>query len=614
MYAVGGAGCRLGANVALMGRSGLGVPVYVKKGAFAVQVIVSALVFGMSIDALGDEVVRRSLEPGAFAIVKQGRNIGLEVHTPRGNAAQESLRRYLTDPGEWTVYATSSVAFIPFRSLNAATRREVLLAVYHQDYVDEHGWVHIVVDERETLWSLCEWLTGSGKNYKAIMDHPANRFRTTPLLRGQQVRIPAEFLLEGLHVPTPERVPEKSANSSPAVPRGSSPDGLLKYGADRRGDFAVYVLRPGEALYTSVVARFTDMTDNAAVLTACDIIAERSNIRDVRDIDAGKEIYIPTEILSDRYKPRNDPARRNFEATVREAARIRREQAAVRDLSDVVVILDAGHGGSDTGAMHAGSGLYEDEINYDIMCRIKRILERDTGAVVYTTIYDKSSGYAVSDANRFHHDTDEVLNTNPQYGNNLDSSVSANLRWMIANSIYDRELKKGVSSEHILFTSIHTDSLYNANMRGSMIYIPGASLRRGEEVRTDPVYARYEEGRGFNRFTSTSSELTRDEAMSMNFANVLLHELGQRRIKIHSEGDPIRNQIRRTKTRVFVPAVIRNTKVPTKILVETANLNNATDRQRLADPWWREEFAKAYVDALKVYYKAPTDSFVAQAD
>ncbi len=398
------------------------------------------------------------------------------------------------------------------------------------------------------------------------------------------------------------------------MPLGTSADGFLEYGADREGDFAVYTLQPGEALYTSVVARFTDVTDNVSVLAACDAIAKRSSIRDVRDIDAGRKIYIPTELLSDRYKPRNDPDRRGFEATIREAARIRRQQPAVRDLSDVVVILDAGHGGSDTGATHSSSGLYEDEINYDIVCRIKRILESETGATVYTTIYDLDSGYTPTDAKRFTHDKDEVLNTTPQSNNDLDSSISVNLRWMIANSIYDREVKKGVNRDHIIFTSIHTDSLYNENMRGTMIYIPGAKLRRGEEVRTNPVYARYEEGRTFNRFTSVPSELTRDEAMSLNFANVLLHELGERRIKRHDEGDPIRNQIRRSKTQVFVPAVIRNTTVPTKTLVETANLNNATDRERLADPWWREEFAQAYVDALRVYFKTAGDVVVAQAD
>jgi len=147
-----------------------------------------------------------------------------------------------------------------------------------------------------------------------------------------------------------------------------------------------------------------------------------------------------------------------------------------------------------------------------------------------------------------------------------------------------------------------------------MIYIPGAKYRRGEEVRRDAVYSKYEEGRKFNRFSSSSSERRTDEASSRNFANVVLTELGKKRIKRHDTGDPIRSQIRRTKTKVYVPAVLRNTKVPTKILIETANLQNATDRKRLADPWWRQQFARAYVDALKVYYGTNQVSKVAQAD
>jgi N-acetylmuramoyl-L-alanine amidase len=53
---------------------------------------------------------------------------------------------------------------------------------------------------------------------------------------------------------------------------------------------------------------------------------------------------------------------------------------------------------------------------------------------------------------------------------------------------------------------------------------------------------------------------------------------------------------------VYVPAVLRNTAVPTKILIEMANMNNPTDCSRLADPEWRETFAEAYVDALKAYF------------
>jgi N-acetylmuramoyl-L-alanine amidase len=36
--------------------------------------------------------------------------------------------------------------------------------------------------------------------------------------------------------------------------------------------------------------------------------------------------------------------------------------------------------------------------------------------------------------------------------------------------------------------------------------------------------------------------------------------------------------------------------------VEAANLTNQADRERLADPNWRQNFAEAYVDALKTHF------------
>ena len=67
-------------------------------------------------------------------------------------------------------------------------------------------------------------------------------------------------------------------------------------------------------------------------------------------------------------------------------------------------------------------------------------------------------------------------------------------------------------------------------------------------------------------------------------------------------GDPIRNVIRRSGGKEFVVAVLRNNEIPTKILIEAANLSNPTDRERAKDPWWREQVAVAYVAALKSYY------------
>lgn len=620
----------------------------------ATVVIVTTVALAPSVFA--DDLVRRPVAEGAHAIAKHGRTLGLEVNPPE-QGAQGFLQTYLALESEWVAYRNRAAAFIPFARLKPETQREVLLALFEGDVIDERGWRHTVVDSRETLWSLCEWLTGRGSNYQVVMTDPANALPNLELEVGQQVLIPTSLLSPVMRRATdrsaqaivaaaspvvepqpaetappihaeatpPEAAQAKAqaAASAPAetdvpqVAKGNEADNPfiasdhdLEYESDRNGAYALYKLKKGEALYTAVVARFTDYQENADILEACRIIAEKSNIRNVRDIHTGQTVLIPAYMLSDRYHPRDSVARQEFEQVIEEAERLAKTRPVARDLAGVVVILDPGHGGADHGAAYPP--LYEDEINYDIVCRIKRLLEK-TDATVYVTLRDKSSGYEPTDARIFSHDRDEELNTTPAYSINDDSKVSLNLRWMLVNSIYAKEIKAGTDSRKVIFTSVHTDSLYNQSSRGAMVYIPGAKLRRGEERQTAAVYARYEEGRGFNTFRSNHSDLLRDEALSRNFADVVLEQLGQHQIKRHDHGDPIRSQIRRSANSVWVPAVLRNNDVPTKVLLETANLTNATDRARLSDPWWREQFAVAYVNALRAYFENVSPTMTAAA-
>ena len=603
--------------------------------------------------AVGEDLVRRPIADGAHAIVKHGRTLGLEVSPPE-TGAQAFLQGYLALESEWIAYRNRSAAFIPFARLKPDVQRNVLLAVFTGDVVDEAGWHHTVIDPRETVWSLCEWLTGRGSNYQVVMTDAANTLPELELEVGQKIVIPTRLLSPALRRPTPPREPvakvESAVESPPATApekRAATPQVVeppkvevkasapapapvlekrtetddrdnpfvatehdLDYQSDRNGAYALYKLKKGEALYTSVVARFTDYRENADILEACRVIAGKSNIRDVTDIRTGQTVVIPAYMLSDRYQPHDSVARKEFEQVMKEAERLAKSRPVARDLGGVVVILDPGHGGADQGAAYPP--LYEDEINYDIACRIKRLLGK-TDAKVYMTMRDKSTGYEPTDARIFSHDRDEELNTNPPYPIDDNSKVSLNLRWMLVNSIYDQEVKAGTDSRKVVFTSVHTDSLYNQSLRGSMIYIPGAKLRRGEERQTAAVYARYEEGRGYNTFRSNHSDLLRDEALSRNFANVVMEQLGEHRIKRHDHGDPIRSQIRRSANSVWVPAVLRNNDVPTKILLETANLTNATDRARLSDPWWREQFAVAYVNALRAYFDTVSPTMTAAA-
>jgi N-acetylmuramoyl-L-alanine amidase len=661
-----------------------------KMGALLAAVVIATTV-ALVPSVSAEDIVRRPIADGAHAIVKHGRTLGLEVNPPE-SGGQAFLQRFLALESEWVAYRNRGASFIPYARLKPEVQREIMLAIYTDDTVDETGWHHTVIDSRQTLWSLCEWLTGRGSNYQVVMTDAANVLPDLELEVGQKVLIPTRLLSPVMRRPieraaTPvvqtaesleaesESV-ESSADTPPlqvaevveevatpaaaeraarrlrrgqtnaksdSAPRVIEPpapqpelapqqpeptpaphiaqvdeadnpfiafDHDLDYTSDRSGAYALYKLKKGEALYTSVVARFTDYRENADILEACRVIAEKSNIRDVRDIHTGQTVIIPAYMLSDRYQPRDSVARKEFEQVIQEAERLAKTRPVARDLAGVVVILDPGHGGSDHGAAYPP--IYEDEVNYDIVCRIKRLLDA-TDAKVYVTLRDRSSGYEPTDARIFAHDTDEEITTNPPYPLTDNAKVGLNLRWMLANSIYAKETKAGTDSRKIIFTSVHTDALYNQSSRGAMIYIPGAKLRRGEERQTAAVYARYEEGRGFNTFRSNHADLLRDEALSRNFANVVMQKLGEHRIKRHDHGDPIRSQIRRSADSVWVPAVLRNNDVPTKILLETANLTNATDRARLSDPWWREQFAQAYVNALRAYFDTVTPTMTAAA-
>ncbi len=564
---------------------------------------------------LAGEVVRHELASGAVAIVKHGRSLGLEVSPPRGRAAQPFLKRYLAIESGWSAYALrSSKAFVPFERLKQTVQRDVLLGVYPNDAVTAEGWIHTVQDDRETLSTISAWLTGAVSNYRAIMRHGQNNMDSFNLRTGQRFVIPIGLLRTAMRTPTPGRtVPLVSTQ----VNGGGSK--VLSYGSDSKGKYAAYKLRKGENLFTSVVARFTDFRDTPNVRDACRLIEKRNRIRDAKDMKIGQEIRIPLNLLADRYLPKGTTGRVNYEAAIqatqvaKSVRRNKRVPLSRRAASTKVVILDPGHGGNDVGASHPKSGLYEDEINYDIVCRTRKLLE-EAGIKVYMTLIDRNQGLQPVKSVAYRVDRKEELTTNPPYKNDKATPIGVYLRWMRTNKIYQEELNKGTRPEDIIFISVHTDSIMNSSVRGSMIYVPDAVLRRKSEAGTRAIYARYEEGRNYNRYSATIAETVRDESMSRAFAEVMLEELGNKRIKRHDRGDPIRSKIRRSPTSVFVPAVLRYNKVPTKVLIETANLVNATDRKWVADPWWRQQFSLAISDAVKRNFGMNQRTTLAMAD
>lgn len=593
--------------------------------------LVGALLLSLS-TAFGSVVVREELESGVYAAIRGGNVLFLECSPPQGNQAQDLLEQYLANSDDWRLYKDRLAVAIPFARLNPDSQRKILKKIFPLDYVDAAGWWHTVrfADNNgaESLSALAEWLTGSSQHLQQILAHDANHAVREPLSRGDRILIPQPLLLPVMktHSPqpppplppiVPAPTPEPDVRTTLAMDTEATEsvaslildngnglaNGVLEYGEDNEGPYALYRLEPGESLYSAVVVRFTDYRENADIQQACRIIQERSGIRNVHRMRAGQPILIPLDMLSDRYQPSGSEPRQAWEAIRAEARRLREQRIGTKDLDGVVVVLDAGHGGRDHGAALPHLGLYEDQINYDIVSRIKYLLETRTRARVYVTVYNRQKGFNPTDATRFSHTTNEVLLTTPNYTND-DARVSANLRWYLANDIFYRELERGTDERKIIFASIHCDALFNQSLRGAMVYVPGAQYRRDSERPSGTIYNHFDEVRRNPTATSTASQRTRDEALSRNFALTLLQTMrtNDPPLKVHDAGDPIRNVIRQSRGRAYLPAVLRNTAIPTKVLVEVANMTNPTDQQHLANPRWRQWFAEAFVDALRNHF------------
>ena len=562
--------------------------------------------------------VRHEMEPGVYATLRAGRILFLEAQLPQGGGAQAILAKYLASANEWRLYKDRLAVAIPFSKLNPKAQRAMLEAVFPQDYVDASGWWHTVTydgaEGTESSLLLAEWLTGNPGNGRQVRAGDGKGTPAEPLQKGQRLLVPLRLLLPAMQVPTPRPAPlvpaepdaagkredgdgGESAATEPAV----SPEvSGLRYGSDSEGPYAEYRLHKGETIYSGVVGKFTDFSGHAEVQGACETIMQRSGITNERKVGAGQRIRIPLEMLADRYQPQGTAERTEYEEVQAEARRISVDQSRTKDLDGVVVILDPGHGGRDLGAPPV-AGVYEYAVNYDIACRIKALLQSKTRARAYMTMQDMDRGFTVSNARSFGEDGNKVVLTTPPYYND-DAKVSANLRWYLANDIFRRERAAGASERNVVFTSIHCDALHR-EMQGTMIYVPGAAHRRESETPNGHDYSKYAEARGAREATCTDREARRDEAMSQVFAQTLVDALKAHRpaVRVHG-GDPIRNVIRQGKKKAYVPCVLRNCGVPTKILIETANMNNAEDRNHLADPQWRQAFAEAYVDALRRHF------------
>jgi N-acetylmuramoyl-L-alanine amidase len=493
---------------------------------------------------------------------------------------------------------------IPVEILSGDLRVEAARRLFPVDTRTVEGWQHWVLDPfngGEESWEwLAELFTGRG-------DHATDLRRSNPkldaegLIRGRSVTIPEARLLEAFRSLPPVATPTPTATATPppvrtavVTPVATRPRevGPLEYGADQLGGYAIYRLRKGEALYSAVVVRFTGQLLAKQVNETAREIARRSQIDDVTDIPVGYPVKIPLELVLPEYLPQEHPRRVAYDEGQRELASFL-EVVHAADLSGVHVILDAGHGGKDSGAIVGD--MWEATYAYDIMCRIKANLERHTRAKVWTTIKETGRGYEIPQMDRLAHRRDAFLLTSPRYPLE-DSVLGVHLRWYLANDIILNRLGSDVPRSKTVFLSVHADSLH-PSVRGAMVYVPSRYLRP-----TTPYTVRR---RDIQRYTEYRNHPTvrlgpefkaRVEASSRHMAQRILASLERNEIGIHPY-EPVRDRVLRGR-RSWVPAVLRYSAAQNAVLLECCNMANAGDRALLQQWEWRERLARSVVEGM----------------
>ena len=547
-------------------------------------------------------IIKKPIGSGINIVIQEGRTIYLEMYSRSRAITKTDLAAYVARDDKWQTFVKGRYAKVPLLSLREDKQRTAVRVLFPDDYWSEQGWVHFIrygseTGGGETLWSIAEWFTGKGT--LSVKIKSANSKKSSQLYKNEKIVIPRSLLL-----------PAFSRKETGPIYLGMTV-GDLTYKRDEKGDYALYKLKKGETVYTDVVARFTPRTDNDDVNDAVRIIAARSGIRNPDRLDVGQEIKIPIELLSSKYRPYGDSARTRYEETVQNVAAAARPKIHTDKLAGVHVILDPGHGGHDPGKAFPQYKVEEDEYVYDIVCRVKRLLEQNTRAVVHLTLLDERTGYTPIDRDILPMDENECLLTHPRYKNrgvNGDAKISVNLRWYLANSIYRKLIKGGVSAEKVVFTSFHADSRAKS-LRGTMVYYPDAHYCRGRYGKNTSEYRRYSEVREKPYVEMPFKSRIKAQQLSQAFANEIISTFRDRRkhnVAVQ-KSEPVRGVVRRRVGRryaEYVPAVIRYCEVPTRVLIETLNLNNYTDRMRIKSWKFRERVARAYVDALEKFYSS----------
>lgn len=233
-----------------------------------------------------------------------------------------------------------------------------------------------------------------------------------------------------------------------------------------------------------------------------------------------------------------------------------RKTGVMRPQRDIIVVIDPGHGGKDSGAVSRATGLYEKTVTLQISKRLKRIINARSGFVAKMTRED-------------------------------DRFIELSDRPHIARR-YNADL----------FISIHADSVESQQPKGSSVYIlstKGASSQLAAYLEKSENATALKWGVDVSRYDNDLQHALLDIQQESTIE--ASYVVGQEVLKELSKvGNVHKRYVERANF-----AVLRSPEIPS-LLVETAFISNPEEARRLANPKAQEEIAQGIARGVFSYF------------
>ena len=232
---------------------------------------------------------------------------------------------------------------------------------------------------------------------------------------------------------------------------------------------------------------------------------------------------------------------------------------------DIIVVIDAGHGGKDPGAI-GQKGTKEKQIVLAIAKKLQALVNKEEGMKAVMT---------------------------------RDNNYYVTLR---------QRLSKAHTSKGDVFISIHADAFKNTKSSGASVYalsLKGASSEAARWLAEKENYSelgRVDLSDKDDVLRSVLIDLSRTATISasLNLGNLVLKNLGTISKLHHSNVEQAR----------FV--VLKSLDIPS-ILVETGFISNLQEEQKLQSAQYQQKLAQAIINGIKSYfrYHAPPETHIA---